>query len=98
MGGSGEPTTFIADASCVGQSIADIAATHGVDIPVSCCAGACFVCAVRVTAWQEYIDACAAGEALIDTEPDELLTCVWGFAADALTSPETHRVEMTVLN
>lgn len=30
------------------QSFSQMAAKHGIEIPTSCCAGACFVCCARI--------------------------------------------------
>jgi ferredoxin len=59
-------------------SISEDAAKAGFEIPTSCCAWACFVCAWRIKQWWECIDIGKISVPLIDIDEDQVLTCVWG--------------------
>ena len=37
------------------KSISQMAEQHGVDIPVACCRGACYVCACKIKQWNECV-------------------------------------------
>ncbi len=57
-------------------SIVENGEAAGIEIPVSCQAGACFTCAARVKAGMEDIDIGKISVPLIDTDEDQILCCV----------------------
>lgn len=63
-------------------SFVEDAAKIGKEIPSSCCAGACFVCAGRVKKWMEHIDIWKLSVPLIDIDDDQVLMCV-GWVKDS---------------
>ncbi|NOZ44724.1 MAG: 2Fe-2S iron-sulfur cluster binding domain-containing protein [bacterium] len=65
-----------------GKSIAQMADMHNIDIPLSCGAGACFVCAVKVLAGKEFLQQDLISPALVDLEEDQFLTCIGGVKAE----------------
>jgi ferredoxin len=47
------------------------------EIPTSCRAGACFVCAWHIKKWEEHVDIWKVSVPLIDIDEDQVLMCVW---------------------
>jgi len=68
-----------------GKNIAELAAMHGIDIPVSCGAGVCGVCLCKVEEWKDVVKWDAFNSPLMplkndeDWNPEEVLTCIAGF-------------------
>lgn len=58
------------------KSIIEIAEENGVELPFSCCSGACFTCCAQVKKGKECLDQEKIGEKLIDTEENEFLCCI----------------------
>ena len=58
-------------------SISEDAEKAGYEIPTSCRAWACFVCAWRIKEGWECIDIGKISVPLIDIDEDQVLTCVW---------------------
>ena len=58
------------------ESIATEAQDNGAPVPISCGVGACRTCVGKVTKGHEFIDEEAVGPKQIDTEDDEVLTCI----------------------
>jgi len=67
--------TFIADNS---ESIGHQAQNNDIMIPIACGAGACRICIGIVTKGLEYLDPEAFGSKHIETEKNEVLTCICG--------------------
>ncbi len=67
----------------------------GADIPFSCGVGACRTCVGKVTKGAEHIDKEAMGQQHIDTEDDEILTCIAGCKKDL---PEDVEIEIECEN
>ena len=65
--------------SVVGESIASQSQEAGAPVPVSCGVGACRACVCKVEQGAEWID---YGDAMIDLEDDECLTCIATVKAD----------------
>jgi len=63
-----------------------------VDIPIACGAGACLVCAVRVIEGMEYVQPDKIQAPLVETEEDQILTCISGIKTEALESDEEYTI------
>ena len=79
------------------DTIMEIARSNGVDIPSSCEAGACFVCACQVQQGMECLDQDKIGIALVDVEPDQFLTCIGGIKPDMFTDGAYHKIVLQKL-
>ena len=56
------------------------------DMPYSCRAGACMTCAVVVKSGIECVDQILGGEKFIDTDDDQILTCIAGVKEEFVKS------------
>lgn len=80
------------------QSFAQMAAKHGIEIPTSCCAGACFVCCARIMQWYEAIQVDKLSIPLVDVEnnpdgsPREVLTCIGGIKPECFKDGKFHHI------
>ena len=86
--------TFVANDK---DSILEIARANNVEIPSSCEAGACFVCACQVTEGMQDLEQDKLGIALVDVEPDQFLTCIWGLKAWIFTDGGYHKIVLKKL-
>ena len=77
------------------ESIGTQAQENGVPIPFSCGVGACRACVCKVKKGKEFIDEEAVGPKHIQTEDDEILTCISGVKKEA---PENAEIELEVEN
>jgi len=77
------------------ESLGTQAQDNGAPIPFSCGVGACRTCVCRIKKGKEYIDQEAIGPKHIQTEDDEVLTCIGGVKKDA---PENAEIELEVEN
>ncbi len=77
------------------ESLGTQAQENGAPIPFSCGVGACRACVCRVKKGKEFIDEEAIGPKHIQTENDEILTCIAGIKKDA---PENAEIEIEVEN
>lgn len=66
------------------------------EMPVSCCSGACFVCACSVAWWQDAVDIATLSVPLVDIESDQVLTCVWWIKEEYFSS-WYHRIVLKQL-
>ena len=73
-------------------SIVESGEKHGVEIPVSCQAGACFTCAARVKHGMEDIDIWKVSVPLIDTDEDQILCCIAGIKDECFTDGKQHEI------
>ncbi len=80
------------------KSIIDVAEENWIELPYSCRSGACFSCCAEVTKWKEHLDLEKTGEALIDVEDNECLTCICGIKKEVFTSGEQVEIEIEMLN
>lgn len=62
------------------------------EIPVSCCAGACFTCAWRIVSGEEYIDIGKISVPLIDIDEDQILMCIGGATENAFLDGQHHEI------
>lgn len=83
------------------KSIVDLAEDQWIELPYSCRSGACFSCCAEVTSGQEFLNPEKTGEALIDVEPNECLTCICGVnkkAFEAYEAGETVEIGLEMMN
>lgn len=84
--------TFQSDSS---QSVGTQAQEEGVPIPFSCGVGACRTCVCTVNKGMEHIDQEAVGPKHIETEDNEILSCISGVKPDA---PDDAEIEIQAEN
>ena len=90
---SGKPVTkFCANKE---ESIGAQAQDNGAPIPFSCGVGACRTCVGKVKKGKEFINEEAVGPKHIQTEEDEILTCIAGVDS---TTPENAEIEIDCEN
>ena len=81
-----------------GKNIAELAAMHGIDIPVSCGAGVCWVCMCKVEDWKDTVKWDAFNSPLVPLKndenwnPEEVLTCIAGFNPKKFDDGQDHTV------
>lgn len=81
-----------------GKNIAELAAMHGIDIPVSCGAGVCGVCLCKVNEWKDAVKADAFNSPLMPLKtdenwnPEEVLACIGGFNPEKFNDWQDHTV------
>ena len=81
-----------------GKNIAELAAMHWIDIPVSCGAGVCWVCLCKVEQWNDVVKWDAFNSPLMPLknndkwEPEEVLSCIAWFNAESLNDWQDHTV------
>ena len=81
-----------------GKNIAELAAMHGVMIPVSCGWWVCGVCLCKVVEWKDVVKADAFNTPLMPLKsdenwnPEEVLTCIAGFNPEKLNDGQDHTV------
>jgi len=64
----------------------------GVELPVSCCSGACFVCACRVKEGLDFIDIAKLSVPLVDIDADQILACVAGIKSACFRDGAYHKI------
>ncbi len=74
------------------QSFVDMARDAWLEMPTSCCSGACFVCACRIRSWAEHIDIGLLSVPLVDLDADQVLTCVWGVRESLFLDTWYHKI------
>ena len=81
-----------------GKNIAELAAMHGVEIPVSCGGGVCGVCLCKVEDGKNVVKADAFNSPLMPLKtdenwnPEEVLACIGGFNPEAFDDWQDHTV------
>ena len=81
-----------------GKNIAELAAMHGVMIPVSCGGGVCGVCLCKVVEWKDVVKADAFNTPLMPLKsdenwnPEEVLACIAGFNPEKFNDWQDHTV------
>ncbi len=75
-----------------GKTIAQMAELHNIDIPISCGAGACFVCAVKIISGKEFLHQDLVSSPLVDLEEDQFLTCIGGIQSQFFHDNAYHEV------
>lgn len=68
------------------------------DMPYSCRAGSCMTCCLVVKQGKEVIDETLGGDKFIDTDEDQILSCIAGVKADAIASEEPIVLELEMLD
>jgi ferredoxin len=80
------------------KNIAELAAMHWIDIPVSCWAGVCWVCLCKVEAGNNVIKWDAFNSPLMplknneNWEPEEVLTCIAWFDTEKFDDGKDYNV------
>jgi ferredoxin len=74
-----------------------MAEDHDLEMPVSCCSGACFVCACKIKEWYEHIDIAKLSVPLVDIDEDQVLACVWWVKESAFSDWMFHRIVLQKL-
>jgi len=75
-----------------GKTIAQMAEEHNIDIPISCGAWACFVCAVKVIKGKEFMHQNMISSPLIDLEENQFLTCIGGVKSEHIHGNELKEI------
>ena len=81
-----------------GKNIAELAAMHGIDIPVSCGAGVCGVCLCKVEDGKDAVKWDAFNSPLMPLKsdenwnPEEVLTCIAGFNPEKFDDGQDYTV------
>ena len=81
-----------------GKNIAELAAMHGVMIPVSCGGGVCWVCLCKVEEGKDVVKADAFKAPLMPLKtdenwnPEEVLTCIAWFNPEKLNDGQDHTI------
>jgi len=81
-----------------GKNIAELAAMHGVMIPVSCGWWVCWVCLCKVEEGKDVVKADAFNAPLMPLKtdenwsPEEVLTCIAGFNPEKFNDWQDHTV------
>ena len=80
------------------KNIAELAAMHGIDIPVSCGARVCGVCLCKVEDWKDIVKWDEFNSPLMPLKtdenwtPEEVLTCISGFNPEKFNDWTDHTV------
>lgn len=86
------------------MSFYQMAEKHNIEIPVSCCSGACFVCCAQIKQWHEAVQVDKLSMPLVDVERDEstgerkeVLTCIWGIKSECFKDGKYHEIVLQKL-
>ncbi len=80
------------------QSIAQIAKDNGIEFPISCWIGSCWVCKCRILSWHQYVQIDKISMPLRSLERDdewrftEVFACIGWISSEAIRSPESYVV------
>jgi ferredoxin len=74
-----------------------MAEDHDFEMPVSCCSGACFVCACAIKEWAELVDIAKLSVPLVDIDEDQVLSCVGWVKPSAFSDGLYHRIVLQKL-
>jgi len=79
-------------------SIAQMAKTNGIEFPISCSIGICWMCKCKILSWQEHIqiDKISTPVKPLERNEDgtfkEIFACVGGIKKDSINDKEEHIV------
>jgi len=86
------------------MSFYQMAEKHNIEIPVSCCSGACFVCCAQIKQGEEAIQIDKLSVPLVDIEHDEqtgkrkeVLTCIGGIKSEYIKDDAFHQIVLQKL-
>lgn len=68
------------------------------DMPYSCRAGSCITCAVIVLKGKKHINEQLGGEKFIETDDDQILTCIAGLREESVEAEEEYMVELEMID
>ena len=80
------------------KSISQLAEKNGIEIPVSCCQGACYICACKIKKGNKYIQIDKLSPPLASLERNEagefteVFACIGGIYSEYLKDTEQHEV------
>jgi len=80
------------------KSLSQMAQDNNIDIPISCCMGACYVCACQIKKWAEHVQIDKIMTPAVLPAQDEnknfkeIFTCVWWIQTDKVKSEEHFEV------
>jgi len=80
------------------KSIGQMAEQHGIDIPMSCCIGACYVCTCKIKSGTEFVQIDKIMPPAVLPARDEngkrkeVFACIGGISSDAINDQESHEV------
>lgn len=87
--------TFDANAD---QTLVEQMEDRAFDMPYSCRAGSCMTCCVVVKQGIELVDETLGGDKFIDTDEDQILSCIAGINKEAVEDTEKHTLEIEMLD
>lgn len=82
------------------KSIAQIAKDNGIEIPTSCCHGACFICNCKIKKGEEYIQIDKIMPPSIlpkrdnEGKREEVFACVWWVKSDYINAAENYEITL----
>ena len=79
-------------------NIIDLAEEAGIELPYSCCSGACYTCCAQINKGGQWLEQNKTWEQLIDTEKGEFLCCIWGIKDEAFDGDREKEIEIKMLN
>ena len=80
-----------------GKSFLEMWEDAWIEMPYSCCSGACFVCAAKVIQWQDSVDAAKLSVPLVDVEDDQVLTCISWVKDEFFSDGKFHEIVLQKL-
>lgn len=79
------------------QSFYQMAMDNDIELPVSCCSWACFVCACNIEEWLESIDVGKLSVPLVDLDEWQVLSCVGWVFSEKFSEWGYHRIVLKKL-
>lgn len=74
------------------KSFAQMAEDVGIELPVSCCSGACFVCACKIKDGMDDVDIAKLSVPLVDIDEDQVLACIGGIKSSCFRDGKYHKI------
>lgn len=74
------------------KSFVQMAEDVGIELPVSCCSGACFVCACRIKDGIDNVDIAKLSVPLVDIDEDQVLSCIGGIKSSCFRDGKYHKI------
>jgi len=79
------------------KSFVEMAEDIGVELPCSCCSGACFVCACQIVSGIDDVDIATLSVPLVDVDKDQVLACVGGIKSSCFSDGKYHKIVLKKL-
>jgi len=80
-----------------GKSFLEMSENRGIEIPYSCCSGACFVCAAKVQSGMDAVNPEQMSVPLVEVESDQVLTCIGWVKDECFTDGKFHEIVLQKL-